>query len=119
MSMDFMNAFHDGAQPKQQVDSFDNNDVAFRHANSYSSNNSNIPIKGKSKVMDLFAQVDALHAESDEDNSEEEVMNVANCESPTDDQNSLVGNFDLNYDITGKHSRPDLYDDIKDSSAHL
>ena len=68
--------------------------------------------------MDLFAQVDALHAESDEENSEEEI--AVNSGNPFDiDQNRLVVNFDLNYDITGKNSRPELYNDSKDSSAIL
>ena len=82
MTMDHLNAFHENALQ----DSFEQheNDIAAEEAAKYNSNkasakyNQNNQLKGKDKVMDLFAQVDAMRADSDEDNSETDAEAVMN-----------------------------------------
>lgn len=99
--MDYANAFHMGAKHQG----------SFVHQNS-----------GKDKVMDLFARVDQLNAASDEEDSDVE-FNMMDKDGRDDDglkaggvsdgaEEHLMVGLDLNYDIRGKDSRPELFKSV-------
>ena len=53
----------------------------------------------KDKVMDLFAKVDAMRIDSDEDDSDQE-QDAAAVMNDDGKQQRIVIDFDMNYDIT-------------------